>query len=123
MGDFVGTDPRGYMVVLRDSALNHAKDEGHLVDIPNAYTLTLNTLRRPDLIAPNPNTFRTQRRAYERYVAFHEEINLYLVVPVTIISEPEVARGYGTIPAGTRVVTTIYSSEEKPSGPYSWTKT
>lgn len=115
---FVGTDPRGYFVVLDDASWRHSEPH-HSEFRPNMLTC-FRVLTKPAFILDNPSSGRIVRSAHERYALQTDVPNEFLIVPVRILSSPETLAGYGTLPEDTRSAVTIHTSDGLPRGKIIW---
>lgn len=89
MADFYGTDPKGRVVVLRDSTFRHVivghpELEPHRSEIEEA-------LVTPDVIMSNAATFgrgtyQKERTADVQYIRYSSAVRQHIVVPVKLES-------------------------------------
>lgn len=120
MGNFIGKDPRGFVVVLSESAWVHS--EPHHDEIAGGFLRSAETIVRPELILDNPRVDGTRRVADERYIRYDGVLGTHIIVPTIILTTERHFAGYGTVGPGARVSATIYTSSNIPAGSVVWRK-
>ena len=128
--DFVGTDPRGFPVILRSTTWRHVEPhadlQGHMDEV-------VETLVRPDKIIDNQRSnvgrgsFAKERTAHEKYVRYSSVLKQHVIVPAQKLDHGIVVAGSagGAVPiVGARDARTAYTSLIEPGrAKVFWSKT
>jgi len=126
---WVGTDPRGYTVILSQQIWNYAAkhhDEFQNAPLglpPSPFGPVVRALERPDVIIDNSQCRGAPPRvANERYIRRDGYTHPPLVVVVVrILAAPENIEGIAA-PIGARVAKTFYVASAVPGGAELWGK-
>lgn len=113
-------------MILSYGSFNHASQHhaafaNPALNLPaQPYRAVLETLSQPDVVYENgQRRGAPPRKGHELYCRWVGFAGQYVLVPVKILSAPQVVEGYHA-PVGARLALTLFTDDTKPSRPIIW---